>query len=79
MKGKFLVIRHRADKDIMAVDPFSDNGTIAGIATGVARFGEPLDITQNCKGSEIRHVSKLGVATTSHCSGRSLDHEASPR
>ena len=107
VKGKILVVRHSAEKEIMVVDPSSANGTIMGIVTGVwgfAGFGEPLDIAENCNGSAIPYVTepepvwqirpdslsvsncarrrrggRLGVATTSHCSGRSPADEASPR
>ena len=79
MKGKILVVRNSAEKDILVVNPSGANGTVTGIVTGVSGFSEPLDIAENCNGSGILYVTELGVATTSNCSGRSPADEASPR
>lgn len=63
MKGKILVVRYSASKDIMVVDPSGPNGTINGIVTGVTGFtgfSEPLDIAENPNGSGILYVTELG-------------------
>jgi glucose/arabinose dehydrogenase len=63
LKGKLLIVRYSASKDIEVADPSGPNGTITGIVTGVTGFNgfsEPLDITENPNGSGILYVTELG-------------------
>ena len=63
LKGKLLIVRYSASKDIEVADPSGPNGTISGIVTGVTGFtgfSEPLDITENPDGSGVLYVTELG-------------------
>lgn len=63
LKGKMLIVRYSANKDIEVVDTSGPNGSITGIVTGVTGFtgfSEPLDITENPDGSGILYITELG-------------------
>ena len=63
LKGKMLIVRYSASKDIMVANPNGPNGTITGIVTGVTGFtgfSEPLDLVENPNGSGILYVTELG-------------------
>jgi hypothetical protein len=63
LKGKLLIVRYSAGKDVMVVDNGGPNGAITGVTTGVtgmSGFTEPLDIAENPSGNGILYVTELG-------------------
>ncbi|MBM9467879.1 Ig-like domain-containing protein [Nakamurella leprariae] len=63
LKGKLLVVRYSAGKDVMVVDPSGPDGSVTGITTGVtgmSGFTEPLDIAEHPSGNGILYVTELG-------------------
>lgn len=63
LKGKLLVVRYSAGKDVEVVDVSGPNGAVKGITTGVTGFGgfaEPLDIAENPSGNGVLYVTELG-------------------
>lgn len=63
LKGKLLVVRYSAGKDIEVVDNGGPDGSVKGITTGVTGFSgftEPLDIVEHPSGNGVLYVTELG-------------------
>lgn len=63
LKGKLLVVRYSAGKDVEVVDVGGANGAVTGITTGVTGFSgftEPLDIAEHPSGNGVLYVTELG-------------------